>query len=256
VTQNSPVASEDLFSLLRNDLLEKNTGSLEAQYLSSYASPLLDRLLEGPDQAFDGAGHEVLKADAKTALARTSFDGHSFVVKRYPVKNLWHRIRLFFKPSRAQKNFLFARRLAEIGIRTIRPVAWIQERTFGLRARSWLVYEHVDDSICADTLTDQSNQETVNRVIEAVVRNLSLMKDHLLSHGDMKPSNLLITPHEIVLIDLDAMKSHTTPAECEKGIAKDIARWMRWWRADRPQPGIAHRSESLLRDAGFTLPQG
>ncbi len=130
MTQNSSVASEALFSLLRNDLLQKNTGSLEAQYLSSYASPLLDRLLEEPDQAFDGAGHEVLKDDPKTALARTSFDGRSFVVKALSGKKSLASNPAFFKPSRAQKNFLFARRLAEIGIRTIRPVAWIQERTF------------------------------------------------------------------------------------------------------------------------------
>ncbi|MEK9940915.1 MAG: hypothetical protein VW771_00380, partial [Gammaproteobacteria bacterium] len=53
------------FSLLKNDLLEKQSGRLFAQYLSSYRSPLLDRLLEDPNRVFLEPGAEILKDDAK-----------------------------------------------------------------------------------------------------------------------------------------------------------------------------------------------
>jgi RIO-like serine/threonine protein kinase len=253
VTPDPSNRGENRFSLLKNDLLEKQSGRLFAQYLSSYQSPLLDQLLEDPSRVFLEPGAEILKDDTKTAVARTSFDGRSIVVKHYPVKNAWHRIRLVFKASRAQNNFQYAQTLSQVGIRALRPVAWIQERRFGVRAQSWLVYEHIDDSICADTLTDDSDPKTVDRVMQTVAHNLRIMRESLLSHGDMKPSNVLITANEVVLIDLDAMQAYPDASRCEKGLAKDVARWMRWWRSDRPQPAIADKAQTALKTAGFEV---
>jgi len=80
------------------------------------------------------------------------------------------------------------------------------------------------------------------------------MREHLLSHGDMKPSNILVTSDEVVLLDLDAMRQHRSLLKCEKALAKDVARWMRWWRTDRPQPGICDKAQTLLIRAGFQVP--
>ena len=242
------------YARLHDELKDWQRPRLQAQFISRYDTPLLQLLLQKPDGPFKDIDATIIKDDAKTSLALTSFDGRQFVIKRYNIKNLFHRVRLIFKPARAKNNFFFARRLGSVGINAVRPVAWVQEIRLGLRARSWFIYEHVDDATCADTLTDASDPTVVDRVIQTVTENLSKMREHLLSHGDMKPSNILVTSDEVVLLDLDAMRQHRSLLKCEKALGKDVARWMRWWRTDRPQPRICDKAQTLLIQAGFQVP--
>ncbi|HCX88722.1 MAG TPA: hypothetical protein DG761_11925 [Gammaproteobacteria bacterium] len=214
---------------------------------------MLQNLLSDPDVAFEGPGAELMKSDVKTTLAGTSFDGARFVIKRYNCKNIWHRLRLALSRSRAEHSFCSARHLTGIGIITTPPVAWIQETTFGLRARSWFVYEHTDNSIRADALHDGSDPQKIEQMLETMAQNLVLMRQHRLSHGDLKPPNFLITPDRTVLLDLDGLQQHKNTGACERALAKDAARWMRWWEKDDPQPKIGERSRTLLNAAGFAV---
>jgi serine/threonine-protein kinase RIO1 len=90
-------------------------------------------------------------------------------------------------------------------------------------------------------------------MLSTMVQNLVRMRKHRLSHGDMKPPNLLITPDRTVLLDLDGVRQHTDPKACERALAKDTARWIRWWEKNDPQPRIGERSRTLLKAAGFAV---
>jgi len=238
---------------LREDIRPWRADRLHGAYLSRYDSPMLQNLLSDPDVAFEGPGTELMKNDIKTTLASTSFDGTRFVIKRYNCKNFWHRLRLAISKSRADHSFSSARQLTSIGMITTPPVAWIQETMVGLRARSWFVYEHTGDSIRADALHDDSDPQQIEQMLTTMVQNLVLMRKHRLSHGDMKPPNLLITPDRVVLLDLDGLRQHRNTRACEQALAKDSARWMRWWEENDPQPKIGERSRTLLNAAGFTV---
>ena len=221
--------------------------------MSRYGSPMLQSLLSHPDSSFEEPNGELIKSDVKTTLASTSFDGARFVVKRYNCKNAWHRLRLAVSKSRAEHSFWAARQFTRIGITTTSPVAWAQETSFGLRARSWFVYEHTGNSIRADALNDGSDPQQIEQMLSTMVQNLVRMRKHRLSHGDMKPPNLLITPDKTVLLDLDGVRQHTDPKACERALAKDTARWIRWWEKNDPQPRIGERSRTLLKAAGFAV---
>ena len=221
--------------------------------MSRYGSPMLQSLLSHPDSSFEEPGGELIKSDVKTTLASTSFDGARFVVKRYNCKNAWHRLRLAVSKSRAEHSFWAARQFTRIGITTTSPVAWAQETSFGLRARSWFVYEHTGNSIRADALNDGSDPRQIEQMLSTMVQNLVRMRKHRLSHGDMKPPNLLITLDKTVLLDLDGVRQHTDPKACERALAKDTARWIRWWEKNDPQPRIGERSRTLLKAAGFAV---
>ena len=221
--------------------------------MSRYGSPMLQSLLSHPDRSFEEPGGELIKSDVKTTLASTSFDGARFVVKRYNCKNAWHRLRLAVSKSRAEHSFWAARQFTRIGITTTSPVAWAQETSFGLRARSWFVYEHTGNSIRADALNDGSDPRQIEQMLRTMVQNLVRMREHRLSHGDMKPPNLLITLDKTVLLDLDGVRQHTDPKACERALAKDTARWIRWWEKNDPQPRIGERSRTLLKAAGFAV---
>ncbi len=238
---------------LKDDIRPWQNHGLRGAFVSRYESPLLQNLLSYPDDSFEEPDAELMKSDVKTTLASTSFDGNRFVVKRYNCKNIWHRLRLAASKSRAEHSFCVAQRLTRIGVITTPPVAWIQETSFGLRARSWFVYEYTSDSIRADALHDGSDSRQIEQMLTTFVQNLVLMRKHQLSHGDMKPPNLLITPDRTVLLDLDGVRQHKSPNTCEQALAKDTARWMRWWEQDDPQPKIEERSRTLLQAAGFAM---
>ena len=256
MTVRYPSNARNTFSRLSEDVSEWQHGNLCGHFFSRHHSPLLEHLLKYPDAPFLDADACILKADRKTALALTSFDGKQFVVKRYNVANIFHRIRLAFQSSRAKKNFAFAKLLGEIGVPSIQPVAWVQERVHGLRARSWFIYEHIDDEMSACSLTDQSDVNVIDHALSQMAQNLMVMRTHRISHGDMKPPNLLHTRNGAVLIDLDAMRQHKSQHQYDRALAKDISRWMRWWRSDNPQPMISQKSEKMLKDAGFQVPGG
>ena len=132
-------------------------------------------------------------------------------------------------------------------------VAWVQESSWGLRGRSWFVYEHTDDAIRADDLSDESDPEQSDQLLGTMVRNLVRMREHGFSHGDMKPPNYLITSSRAVIIDLDGVRQHKHAGACQQALARDVARWTRWWDQDDPQPGISKKSKALLQAAGFAL---
>ncbi len=253
MTTISSMTADTGYTLLSSRIQTWRGNGLRAQFLSRYDSPMLRALLTNPDGAFTEPAAELLKTDIKTTLCATSFDGGRFVIKRYNIKNAWHRLRQAFRLSRAQNCWAFAQQLADLGIATAPAVAWVQEYQVGLRGRSWFICEHIENGARGDTLHDDADAEQVEQVLQAVTRIFVLMRQNQLSHGDMKPPNILLTPNQTVLLDLDAMRYHSSPVACERALAVDIARWVQWWRKDQPEPGISARMRTLLQEAGFVV---
>ena len=131
MTIRYPPNAKNTFSRLSDDVSEWQHGSLCGHFFSRHRSPLLEHLLKYPDAPFLVADACILKADIKTALALTSFDGKQFVVKRYNVANIFHRTRLTFQISRAENNFAFAK-LTRRNRRSLYPT-----RGLGPGACSW-----------------------------------------------------------------------------------------------------------------------
>lgn len=241
------------YALLSDRAQTFHSKGLKAHFLSRYDSPMLRTLLLNPDAAFAEPDVELLKTDIKTTLCTTSFDGNRFVIKRYNIKNTWHRLRQAVRPPRAKNCWVFAGLLSDIGIITARPVAWAQERQAGFWGKSWFVCEHIPNGARGDTLNDRSDPVLMERTLQDVTRLFVLMRQNQLSHGDMKPPNILMTPDQTVLLDLDAMRHHSSQTACERALAADVARWMQWWRKDQPEKTISVRMETLLTQAGFSV---
>jgi Ser/Thr protein kinase RdoA (MazF antagonist) len=55
-----------------------------------------------------------------------------------------------------------------------------------------------------------------------------------ITHGDLKASNLLWDADRLVLIDLDAMCQHASPAGFARAWQRDRARFLRNWPAGSP----------------------
>jgi len=149
----------------------------------------------------------------------------------------------FFRPSRASRNLLRARRLLQVGIDTPVPLARI-ERTTPSRS-SWLVTEFVADVVDLDqivlSLLPQLERRALHKVksglVDVAVQLFACLDAARLYHRDLKASNILITNWEgretrprPMLVDLDGLHPR------------------RWWdRRRRWQPLI--RLAASLRDS-------
>ncbi|NND01008.1 MAG: serine/threonine protein kinase, partial [Gammaproteobacteria bacterium] len=68
-------------------------------------------------------------------------------------------------------------------------------------------------------------------VVSALQGIFASMREHRLSHGDMKASNLLWLDNQLFLIDLDASRKHRTTLGWRLANHKDRKRFLKNWQS-------------------------
>ncbi len=155
---------------------------------------------------------EILKRGNTCFVSRIQFNGYDTVVKRYNHKGLWHSLRHTLKGSRAKKCWLFGHRLCGFGIATAQPLAFLEQRTCGLLRQSYILNEFVDGPGLYEVINgDKSSEQQTKDIISKSEKLLEKLCRFRMTHGDMKPGNLLVYHGEPVLIDLDSMRHHRCP---------------------------------------------
>ena len=228
---------------------------LKGQYRTRYQSPKLRDFLENPDQDLKKfGGGSPIKDDQTTTvtLVANLVEECPIYIKRYNTKNAWHALRRTVRRSRAENCWMHAITLENLGIAVAPPVAFIQEYLgTGLKGGSWYLSKYMGP-YCLDHLPIIDDEAVRVRVMEQIVEIMAILRDHHISHGDMKATNLLLTPgHQVVLLDLDAMKEHATTKRASAGTNRDVIRFLHNWRY---QPALLELAREKLGRAGFTLP--
>jgi len=170
------------------------------------------------------------------------------VVKRYNLKSLGHRLRRFWRPSRAWHSWRNAQRLCLWGVPTPRPVALLEHRFGWLRGRAWYVCDWVPGESLAAVLpaADAARRQVLLGRLCELLKTLARLR---LSHGDLKATNLLVDrDNQLILLDLDALRRHRRPAAFERAFARGIARLRANWAADAD---LATALDRALSDAGL-----
>jgi tRNA A-37 threonylcarbamoyl transferase component Bud32 len=151
-----------------------------------------------------------LKLHDEIDVYRTTWSGRDVVVKCYKHVGLIHSIRHTLKGSRARRGWLNARRLMELGVRTPRPLAYVDEYRGPLLWRSFLVTEFAAGRRLDDLLGDaRVSEATKRRMVSQVLHLLDRLALHGISHGDMKHTNILCDGSCAILTDLDGMRVHS-----------------------------------------------
>lgn len=162
----------------------------------------LDKLAEHAD---------VLKNGATCFVYKTVSEKHTIVIKRYNYKGWLHSLRHTLKGSRAKKSWTDAHRLQRLGIPTPKPLGFAEEYRHGMLYRSWLITEYVEGPKFFQYLSDKSlSKEQKTAVIDQLFSILARMDQNRITHGDLKYSNIVISPTGPVLIDLDSLRWHKT----------------------------------------------
>lgn len=231
-------------------------GKLKGQYRTYYRSESkLRDFLENPYQDSRKLDYDrQLKDDqTTTVVVRNLIEKCPVVIKQYNTKNSWHAFRRTIRQSRAENCWISAEKLQNLGITIAPPVAFIQEYLgAGLKGRSWYLSEFVDSLSRLDHLPTINNETKRQCVMQKIVEMMAILRDHHISHGDMKATNLLLTREDrVVLLDLDAVKEHSTVKRACAGTNKDVVRFLKNWR---DQPALLELAREKLEQAGFSLP--
>ncbi len=172
------------------------------------------------------AGGTLLKAGNTATVVKASINGKSVIIKRYNIKNWRHALSRSLRPTRAQHAWLYAHWLELAGIESMKPIALIEKR-FGCWHRSaYFVGTWID---APDLLSIGRQRQLTASELKHLQTLLEAMRAAHLSHGDFKANNLLLCENSIALIDLDALREHTSIITWRRAFKRDMARLLRNW---------------------------
>jgi tRNA A-37 threonylcarbamoyl transferase component Bud32 len=197
-----------------------------------YYSAAMQRLLAAPNRAFH-EGAEFLKRGNTSTLVKVHIDGRSLVIKRYNTKGFWHGLKRALKPTRAAKSWKNAHLLKFYGVKTALPVALV-ERNFGpIKRVSYFICEQVEGPDCRRYFADEtlSGDERCAAAMR-VVGLLDCLSRLNISHGDLKSTNIIMSPGGPAIVDLDAMGEHKAASRFAKPQDRDFERFLRNWDQD------------------------
>ena len=188
-------------------------------------------LMVDPD-AFIRNGH-IYKTGGSATVARVECQGQSWIIKRYNIKNLLHWLKRCWRPSRAWHSWQAGFLLQLEGVAVVQNLAVREVRWLGLRRHAWLISEyageqdliarfapHVDDG-----QVPQTDLQQLQGLLKAMIRAK-------ISHGDLKGHNILCHNDRCLLIDLDAVRQHSSHGSFARAFKRDRARLLRNWPQD------------------------
>jgi RIO-like serine/threonine protein kinase len=201
--------------------------------------------MKAPDAVFSNPAAVMLKNGRSSTVIRITLDGQPLVIKRYNLKDAWHRVRRMFRVTRAKACWVLAHKLDLFHVETAKPLAYLERRVLGLRGRSYYVTAFVSGVSLGDYCQGKSAlDEPVKAVAPRIVHLLNKIKELNLTHGDLKKTNLLIDAQGVPsLIDLDGMKSHATQAGLSLAWRGEVKRFLANFEA---QPTIKALFQGLL----------
>lgn len=221
----------------------KQHGLIERRYLGDE----MKAFLKDPDAVFLRNDAVILKKGRSSTVVQVTLDENLLVIKRYNLKNLWHRLRRSLRVTRAMRCWHLAHKLDLFHVATAKPVAVIERAVMGLRGRSYFVTEcvpGVDLGTFCSLKTAQD--EAVQMIAPRVLKLFDGLKSLDISHGDLKNTNILINAHVYpVIIDLDGAKVHTTKAGLRQAWRAEFKRFLANFRN---QPTIKALFQTLMAE--------
>lgn len=192
------------------------------------AADSLTPLLAAPDAAMRRG--QLLKDGGTCTVTKVAASGRPLVVKRYNLKSAGHAVSRLWRPSRAWHSWREGHRLQFFGIATPAPLALVEERIGPLRRRAWLITEYCPGKNLLEHLAVDCAPPDAEAA--ALAGLFAAMQRMLISHGDLKATNLLWHDGKVFVIDLDATVQHRSPAAWQRAWRRDRARLLRNWPPD------------------------
>lgn len=207
-------------------------GISEGMYDRSYANKEFMDFLKNPESAFDHPNAVILKDGNSATVIKVTINQCDLVVKRYNLKNIWHRLRRCLRTTRARHAWRLAQKLHFFGIATAKPVAFLERRILGFKGKSYFVTEFVSD-LHAGTKLKIDLHEDKQSLVQAITSLLKSVAKLHVTHGDLKVTNILINKEALpVLIDLDGASEHRSLSGLRHAWRKEVKRFLNNFKDD------------------------
>jgi tRNA A-37 threonylcarbamoyl transferase component Bud32 len=160
--------------------------------------------LENIDKIMESG--EVMKNRPTSFVTRTMIKNKAVVIKRYNHKNLFHSIRQGMQRSRACRSWLHGHRLSMLGVKTPKPLAYIEKRRGRILMVSYIITENIEGPNLADVFIKPDTSCDKQQIKQNINSTIKKMHDNFITHGDLKRTNFIISGNEPYVTDLDSMK--------------------------------------------------
>ena len=178
--------------------------------------PMLQRFMLFPEN-YIGEGTP-LKLGNSATVVRIEIDDQHFVVKRYNIKGIAHRVRRWFK-RRGRDAWCNGHLLAFLDIPTARPIALLEKKWGWFVGECYLVMPDVGDKHLLDCV--HASPDEYGQFFAATIHILKSLKAAHLQHGDLKATNFVFNDKDLVLIDYDSL----TRADNARDLHRFLANW-------------------------------
>ncbi|MEC8300013.1 MAG: lipopolysaccharide core heptose(I) kinase RfaP [Pseudomonadota bacterium] len=189
----------------------------------THKTPTMLRLINNLDFEID-RGIKLKEGNTNTVSLIITTMG-PFVVKRYNMKTILHRISRLFRRTRASRSWRYGHLLTSLRIKTPYPIALIEERFGLLRGKAYLITEYCS-GYPAERLI---GKKEFGKEPLFIVNLLKALFDNQLVHGDLKSQNFLIEDDSACIIDLDSTFEVRKTKNHRIHIRKEIARFFKNW---------------------------
>ncbi len=212
-------------------------------YERSLESESLQAFLANPDLFIEQGS--IIKNGRSATVALVNIAGTQYVLKRYNIKSLWHRIRRQFRPSRAWVCWRNAHILQMLGIATAKPLLMMEWRFGSLRREAYFLCEYVPGEDALHFLKKEPiNSPALICALEQFKALFTAMRDYSIVHGDMKATNFHINDKGISVLDLDGMYQEPDQRRFETARQKDLQRFAKNWD---DSPELAQLVQQMLQ---------
>ena len=215
-------------------ILKKTFTSLILCKKKRYTSEM-EEFFSDPDIAFDIPDNLLLKKGNSATVTKYTINENELVIKRYNMKTIVHALRRAFKKSRADHSWYYAHLLKKKEIHTPNPVAMKEKRFGPFRNKAYLICEYIEGPTAQNFFTNPQHTFKEKSIIaKQIIKIFNVLKASMITHGDMKATNIIIHNNKPFLIDLDSMKAHKLKKRFIRAWKKDMKRFMKNWK-DEPE---------------------
>lgn len=189
--------------------IERRSFRRVARFSTSLPDGLIAALWKNPESLVDRG--ETLQAKGARKTVRLDWDSQPFVLKHYVEPTRRHAIKQLVLPSRAWKTWQFTHRLANAGVATPRPAAFVENRWGVLRRDSFLLYPYIEGRTLRTCIAEDAKQSTTvrDRLWQQIHELWQRLLELRVSLGDTNLGNFIVSPAgQIWLIDLDKSRFH------------------------------------------------
>ncbi len=154
----------------------------------------------------------------KIAAGNTS----NIVVRRDNFVSLFKFLKRGARKSRSRKIWEKGRFLGGLGLKTVTPIALIEDYAFFVRTASYVLFEYIDGiTLKAYFLDPKTSGVAKNAMAEKVVQSIYKWHSSGVTHGDPKASNIMIKNNDIYLIDVEDIRAPKSERTKKHAVTRD-----------------------------------